>query len=195
MQVLRNRQKKSGNKKYRFVKGNTAAAPRKRKPASNTSKKAPARNSVKKTRPSETRASAKGRVRKPVRKLVNRTPASIDAPGWKDLKTAENGRIDSKLKDGQLLSTLSTVKTSLGILAAAVLMSLYVGHVQATQDLVNEVYQARKENLSLSTFLDKKQGEYNSKIGPAAIYPRAYELGLKEGRGTEQPVVVGARQN
>lgn len=195
MQVLRNRPKKSGKKKYIFVKGNTAAAPRKRKPGSNNSRKAPARNSVKKTRSTETRASAKGRVRKPVRKLVIRTPASIDAPGWNDLKTSENGRTGSKFKDGKLLSTLSTVKTSLGILAAAALMSLYVGHVQATQELVNDVYQARKENLSLSTLLDKKLGEYDSKIGPAMIYPRAYELGLKEGRGTEEPVVVGAGLN
>lgn len=192
MQVLRNRPKKSGKKKYRFVKGGATAAPRKRKAANSSAKKAPARNSVKKARPTKSRAATKSRVSKPVRKQVKRTPVRLDSPGWSDLKKSGNGRKASRFKESRLLSTLSTVKTSLVILALAALVSLYVGHVQSTVDLVNDVYQARKENLSLSTFLAKKQGEYNTKIGPAVIYPLAYDLGLREGRGTEVPVIVGA---
>lgn len=195
MQVLRNRPKKSGKKKYRFVKGNTSAAPRKRNAASSSVSKAPARNSVKKTHSTKTRASAKSQVKTKVKRSTARKSVILDSPGWKDLKTNGNGRVESKTKESRLLGTLSTVRFSLGILAVAVLVSLYVGHVQATQDLVNDVYLARKENLSLSTKLEKTQGAYNTKIGPAVIYPLAYELGLREGRGSEKPVIVGAELN
>jgi hypothetical protein len=197
MQVLRNRPKKSGKTKYTFVKGNTSAAPRKRNAASSSVGKAPARNSVKKTHTSKTRASAKSQIKTKTRakRITTRKSVILDTPGWKDLKTAGNGRVESKGKESRLLNTLSTVRFSLGILVVAVLVSLYVGHVQATQDLVNDVYLARKENLSLSTQLDKTQGAYNTKIGPAVIYPLAYELGLHEGRGSENPVIVGAELN
>jgi hypothetical protein len=199
MQVLRNRPKKSGKKKYNFVKGSTSATPRKRKATSKSVKKAPARNSVKKTRTPESRASpgsqVKKRVKKQAKKRTRRAPVAIDTPGWSDLKTTKNGRTGSKAVERRLLSTLSTVKISLLILATAAVISLYVGHVQATQELLNDVYLARKDNLALSTLLEKKQGDFDTRIGPAVIYPLAYDLGLRESLGIEQPVVVGANLN
>lgn len=85
---------------------------------------------------------------------------------------------------------MSTLRFSLGILAVAALFTLYVGHVQATQDLLDDVYQARKENLALHLELNVLQGEYDTRTGPAVIYERANALGLREDKETASPIFV-----
>ena len=91
------------------------------------------------------------------------------------------------------MSALSTVRISLGILAVAALFTLYVGHVQATKDLLNDVYQERKDNFTLNLKYSQLQGEYDTATGPGEIYERAGALGLEDRKLTEPPIRIDRR--
>jgi hypothetical protein len=189
MQVSRTKQKdKSAKKKLRFVKGQTTTSPRKRVAKSNSPRKAPERNSVKKTRI----VPAAKPSRSDKKKEAARAPRAViaDLPGWSDLKNSKNDRAAKPAAEPRLLASMSTLRFSLGILAVAALFTLYVGHVQATQDLLDDVYQARKENLALHLELNVLQGEYDTRTGPAVIYERANALGLREDKETASPIFV-----
>ena len=114
----------------------------------------------------------------------------METPGWDELKAATNDRIAATPEESRLISAVSTVRMSLSILAVAGLFTLYVGHVQATQDLLDRVYQAEKVNTELLFELSQLSGRYEAHTGPSRIYSRAQELGLTERRETARPVVV-----
>lgn len=195
MQVSRTvRKAKSAQKKYRFVKGHSGTAPRKRKVTSTTARQAPGRNSIKKSNPNQSPANSK-KARSSRKKVQqkNARPSNTlrtDEPGWADLKEARNNLVGTAHTSPGFLTKLSTVRFSLGILAVAALFTLYVGHVQATQDVLNEVYQAKKENFSLQLEYNRIQGRYDTATGPAVIFERARVLGLREQWGIASPVYV-----
>ena len=187
MQVQRTRDKKKPiRRKYRFIKGQSSSAPRKREKTA-VAAPAPARNSIKKV------SAAKKTARKrTVDRETSRAPrtAFLDAPGWDDLKIERNDRVRKNNRESQILSALSTVRISLGILVVAALFTLYVGHVQATKNQLNELYQVRKNNFALNLKYNQLQGEYDTATGPAVIYERAAALGLKEQKLSGPPVYL-----
>jgi hypothetical protein len=67
------------------------------------------------------------------------------------------------------------------VLAAALAITLYVGHVNATEHLYAEVHALRKANLELHMHRDQLKGQFDRLTGPTVIYSRAQELGLVEG--------------
>ncbi len=66
------------------------------------------------------------------------------------------------------------------ILAVAALVTLYVGHVHASQNLLTEVQQLRRENLNLHLKYNRLKGSFDEVASPARIYARAHDLGLVE---------------
>ncbi len=110
--------------------------------------------------------------------LGARRPARL--PGWKEL-TAGNERSSARRPLGALAGKVSTMQFAMLVLVLAGAVTLYVGHVQATQDLLAEVQHARRENQRLHLKLDRLRGEFDRATGPAVVYRRARALGLEEG--------------
>ncbi len=101
-------------------------------------------------------------------------------PGWRDLATS-NERVQPRPRPAALIDKVPTVRFALLLLLLAAGITLYVGHVQATQDALAQVQQARRENLRLHLKLNRLKGDFDRATGPAVIYERARALGLEEG--------------
>ena len=100
-------------------------------------------------------------------------------PGWNELVTA-NQRALGGGRRATFLERISTTRFALLIVALAILFTMYVGHVHATQDLLADVQQLRRENLQLHLKYNRLKGEFDQMVGPSVIYERARELGLEE---------------
>jgi hypothetical protein len=128
-------------------------------------------------------------VRRKKRVVSRKGPAAAEkrsarshvAPaGWKDLarggRRAPRGKRSASRFDG-----ISTFRFALLLFAVAAGFTLYVGHVHATQDLVAEVQQVRRENMRLHLQYNRLKGEFDGATGPVEVYDRARALGLEEG--------------
>ncbi len=131
------------------------------------------------TRPAKSGKPANNAARRKKRtaQRQQRTPAM---PGWRDLATS-NERVQPRPRPAALIDKVPTVRFALLLLLLAAGITLYVGHVQATQDALAQVQQARRENLRLHLKLNRLKGDFDRATGPAVIYERARALGLEEG--------------
>ena len=109
-----------------------------------------------------------------------RRPAAEKLPTWRELPAVVNGS-RAKVKGPALVDTVTTRQFVAVILVIAAAFTLYVGHVQATQDLLSEVQHARRENLRLHLKYNRLKGEFDYATSPAVVYERAKALGLEEG--------------
>jgi hypothetical protein len=109
---------------------------------------------------------------------------------WNELIKAENILRSEKTGEPSFLGAISTLRFTLVVLAIASIFTLYVGHVYATQDLLAETQQARRENLSLRLQYNRTKGLYDAATGPAIIYQRAHALGLEERLVAGPPIRV-----
>ncbi|MEX1055181.1 MAG: hypothetical protein WED81_04070 [Rhodothermales bacterium] len=135
--------------------------------------KAQARHTVRKPRASQTRPEARALPG------AGTKGKSGTLPGWNELATA-NQRLIRGDRGNSFLEKISTKRFALLIVVTAILCTLYVGHVHATQDLLAEVQRARRENLRLHLKYNRLKGEFDRMIGPSAIYGRASGIGLIE---------------
>ena len=76
---------------------------------------------------------------------------------------------------------MTTASFAIWLFAIAIGGTLYVGHVHGTQQTFEQLHALRKENTRLHMERDRLKGELDHAMGPAMIYPKAYELGLEEG--------------
>ncbi|HMB90521.1 MAG TPA: hypothetical protein VKP65_06720 [Rhodothermales bacterium] len=141
-----------------------------------TSRKKPAQNATRrKKRTAQRRQRAAS-----FSKALQRSSGATKLPGWKELASS-NGRVKDRPAAGAFMEKVSTVQFALLLLFVAVSITLYVGHVQATQEVLSEMQQARKENLRLHLKLNRLKGDFDRTTGPAVVYQRAKEIGLEEG--------------
>ena len=66
------------------------------------------------------------------------------------------------------------------IVAAAALITLYIGHVYATSALLAEVDERRRENLELHLEHNQVKAAFDRATSPTTIVTRARVLGLEE---------------
>jgi len=99
-------------------------------------------------------------------------------PGWTDLEGPKN-RHRREQADDSFLQRMSTGRFALLVLLVAGAFTLYVGHVHATKDLLDEVQEARTANQRLHLKHNRLQGIYDRKTSPHVIYERARALGLE----------------
>ncbi len=153
----------------------TSRATKKRRPAAK-----PARSS--KPAPNAVRRKKRTAARKQqgTRKQTGRKPTAGTLPGWRDLATG-NERDAQRPRTLAQIDKVSTVRFGLALLAVATLFTLYIGHVHATQDLLEELQQARRENLQLHLQHNRLKGTFDQATGPAVVYQRAGAMGLEEG--------------
>ena len=102
-------------------------------------------------------------------------------PGWRELNSGNERSGRPAGGRGTPLSTLSTVRFALLVLAVAAAFTLYIGHVHATQDLMVALQQAQRENLRLHLQHNRLKGAFDQATGPRVIYDRARAMGLEEG--------------
>ena len=102
-------------------------------------------------------------------------------PSWTDLETGNTRRRSSPQRTkGHFVEKVSTLKFALVVILLAAASTAYVGHVQATQQLLEAVQEARAENQSLHLQHNRLNGEFDRRTGPRVIHERARELGLQE---------------
>lgn len=109
-------------------------------------------------------------------KSTGRTEA---LPGWNELAKANQRALGSG-RGATFLEKISTTRFALLIVALAILFTMYVGHVHATQDLLADVQQLRRENLQNHLKYNRLKGEFDQMVGPSVIYDRARKIGLEE---------------
>ncbi len=85
---------------------------------------------------------------------------------------------------------MSTGRFALLVLLIAGAFTLYVGHVHATKDLLDEVQEARTTNQRLHLKHNRLQGVYDRKTSPHVIYERARELGLEASVSYGPPIAL-----
>jgi len=110
-------------------------------------------------------------------------------PSWSDLEPKTNPR-RKESDDGSFLQGVSTVRFAALLLGLAVLFTLYVGHVHATQQVLMDVQTARQANHTLHLKHNRLKGEFDHATGPSVIYERARALGLQETVPAGRNVVV-----
>lgn len=110
---------------------------------------------------------------------TRRTRAGGKLPGWGELAPQHDPGPGGR-QSPAYFEKVSTPKFALLLLAVAAAFTLYVGHVHATQDLLADVQQLRKDNVRLHMRYNRLKGEFDRRVGPAVIYQRAHGMGLEE---------------
>jgi hypothetical protein len=70
------------------------------------------------------------------------------------------------------------------------IVTLYVGHIYATQQLLDDMQSLRRENLALHLRHNRVKGSFDQASGPSVIYERAGRLGLKPASPTDPVITV-----
>ena len=154
----------------------TSRTTKKRRPAAQkTRTRKPAPNAVRRKKRTAARKQ-QGRGKKPTR----RKSSTGAFPSWRDLATG-NERDAQRPHTLAQIDKVSTARFGLVLLAVATLFTLYIGHVHATQDLLDELQQARRANLQLHLQHNRLKGTFDQATGPAVVYQRAGAMGLEEG--------------
>ncbi|NNE71352.1 MAG: hypothetical protein HKN29_13445 [Rhodothermales bacterium] len=113
-------------------------------------------------------------------------------PRWQDLSSTPASR-GAHAQAGGLFAAVSTLRLALLIIATAALVTLYVGHVYATSELLAEVDQLRRENLDLHLRHNQVKADFDRASGPATIAARARTLGLVEAVPSGHPINLDLR--
>ena len=139
-------------------------------------------------RPSRTSRAAS---RKPAAaKTLQIAPGTL--PSWSDLADSQIIQQNARPDVDNWFGAVSTARFVVIILALATVITLYVGHVFATQDLLTEVQQLRSEQLALEMTFDKLEGELHHVTGPEEIFAAANELGLTDRVHRGTPIIIPA---
>ena len=122
------------------------------------------------------------RAVRPAARPAPRPASAVKLPGWSDLAAKNAGAVRTKgnraVKPG-LVDGVPTLRFAVLLVAACALFTLYVGHVYATQALVQDVQALRKDNHRLVLKHNRLRGEFDRMTSPAVILDRAAALGLE----------------
>ena len=112
-------------------------------------------------------------------------------PGWSDIQGLNQRKSAAPREQATFLGRISTARFALIVLGLGVLFTLYVGHVHATQQILAELEEERRENLRLHLQHNRLKGDFDQMVGPSVIYERAHALGLVTDPAPGPPVEVG----
>ena len=104
------------------------------------------------------------------------TGAMQSMRGWREMVI-----IDETAKEPNVVARVPTWRFAILVFAIAGALTLYIGHVYETQDLLDTLQSERRENLRLYLHYNSLLGQYNEATGPGVIYERAPDVGLEEG--------------
>ena len=121
---------------------------------------------------------------------ARRRAAGGRLPSWRELKSAVNAERVEQVKNPTFVESVSTRRFVLLILVIVAAFTIYIAHVQATQSLLGEVQEARRENLRLHLKYNRLKGQFDYATSPEVIYERAKTLGLEEGYRYRATIVI-----
>jgi hypothetical protein len=131
---------------------------------------------------------------RPKRAAPRRAPATAPAPvvveqpnTWSELAGAPGGR--KRERPPGMVDAVPTLRFALLLALACAALTLYVGHLYASQTLVDEVQELRRENLRLVMQQNRLRGEFDRMTAPSVILNRAEAIGL-HGSGDYAPVII-----
>lgn len=113
------------------------------------------------------------------RRAARPARTSRKLPAWSDLAAGDAlpGRAPAA---GGVLERISTLRFALLIVVLASAFIVYEAHLYATEQLLTEVQQLRRDNHRLHLKYNRLKGEFDRMTSPASIYGRAAALGLEE---------------
>lgn len=109
---------------------------------------------------------------------------------WRELHVFEE---PANPRSTVVVAKISTARFASVLFLVASIITLYIAHVYATQDLIDELQQLGRDNLQLTLQHNRLKGALDQATGPAVIYRRAAELGLEDGFTYGSPIVVPAQ--
>ncbi len=125
-------------------------------------------------------AKAPARARTTQRTKAAASPSGL--PSWGDLAAKKGvATRPARAPKAGLVAGVPTLRFALLVAAVCALLTLYVGHVYATQALAAEVQQLQRENDRLVLKHNRLQGEFDRMTSPSVILGRAEALGLASG--------------
>lgn len=80
----------------------------------------------------------------------------------------------------RVLDIAPSLRFAVWTLVACIAVTLFVGHVYATQSTLAELQQSKRENLRLRLTQDRLRGAFDRMTGPGLVMDRAANLGLEE---------------
>jgi hypothetical protein len=130
-------------------------------------------------------------------KAARRVPGTA-LPGWTDLGGSSISKAGSasratagakqatkkaaqKARSLRPLDAVPSLRFGLLTLLGFLVVTLFVSHVYATQAVLTNLQEARRENERLRLNQQRLQGDFDQMTGPDAILHRAARLGLEEG--------------
>lgn len=179
------RRNKTGSKRAtRFVKGGPATPT-----GTSTSRK---KSVVRKTAAKPAKAATRAKVTSKTAAQSQTKPKRDTpfGPSWNALEKDNARKRRKREAQPTFIGSLSTVKFVLGVLAVAIVFTLYVGHVYATQELVQQVERLSRERLELDLEYNRVRGQFDRVTGHDDIWERARALGLREAVPTGERLEV-----
>jgi hypothetical protein len=122
------------------------------------------------------------------------TPRVAEVPATWDGLAGKPATSRKRERQPGLVDTVPTLRFALMLAVACTALTLYVGHLYSTQNLVNEVQELRREKLRLVMQQNRLRGEFDRMTAPAVILARAEALGLRASADYAHPIVVGAKR-
>lgn len=108
-------------------------------------------------------------------------PAGQNLPGWEHLGGVAPAR--SRGRTERVLSRVSTARFLFYVFLFSAASITYVNHVYATQELLTQLEQVRREHQQLHLRLNRLKATFDAATAPALVIPRARDLGLEETAG------------
>jgi|GEM_PF-2449731 len=143
------------------------------------------------------RAPAEPAPPRPAARTAKRRPAKSAPPppketlgGWSDL-TGKAAAPRKRERRPGLVDAVPTPRFALVLIAVIAALTLFVGHLYATQAIVEEVQTLRKEKLRLVLQQNRLRGEFDRMTAPAVILQRADALGLHPSADYGPTILVG----
>ena len=114
---------------------------------------------------------------------IRQGPPLPDLPAWTDLDASpkSKGNEQKRTRRARFLDAAPSLRFAAWTGALCIAVTLYVGHVYATQATLAALQQAERDNLRLHLTNQRLEGAYARMTGPDDILRRAAALGLDEG--------------
>ncbi len=88
--------------------------------------------------------------------------------------------MDESASKPKVIARIPTLHFALIIFLLAGILTMYIGQIHRSQDLLDQINTQRRENVRLHLQHNRFVSDLNATIGPSVIHQRASELGLKE---------------
>jgi len=100
--------------------------------------------------------------------------AMLSLSNWRELTI-----IDQSAAKPSVIARIPTLHFGLIIFIVAAILTIYIGQVHRSQDLLGEINTERRENIRLHLLHNRLAADLNATIGPSVIHSRGTSLGLK----------------